>query len=312
MKFIKHLLDSVTQPGKYWKKISDLRCPDRYDSILVIGVIFYAIILSYLSLLRYDTFQLEYDLAIFNQAFWNTAMNGELLTNSLEQFAHNMAIGSHLGVHFSPILFSLIPFYIVSPKPETLLIAQSTLLALGAIPIYLCGREILGKGAGCIVAILYLIYPPLHGVNLYDFHEVAFLPVLLGFALWGFVSGRRNLMLVFGLLSLCVKEDVSLIVFMIGLVGFYQTWREPLKQRWQYIVLMIIAILTLLTFFLVIQPYFIPSGSSVGSGFLDQYMNPLNMISQHTSYRIDYFLMTFAPLVFVPLVAPEIILIAIP
>ena len=275
-------------------------------------VLLYAMSLSSLSLLRYNTFQLEYDLAVFNQAFWNMVVNGELMTNSLEQLAHNMAVGSHIGVHFSPILFSLIPFYALLPGPHILLIAQSVLLALGAVPIYLCARELLGKGSGCIVAVLYLIYPPLHGVNLYDFHEVAFLPMLLGFALWGLISGRRNLMLIFGLLSLCVKEDVSLIVFMIGLVGLYQTRGESVKHRWHFFVLMGMAVLSFIVFFLVIQPFFIPSASSIGSGFLNQYINPVATATQHSSYRIDYVLQTFGPLLFIPLAAPEIILIGIP
>jgi uncharacterized membrane protein len=312
MKPIKGTPGVHAQVHKSRNCLSGLRTPDRYDGLLAIGVILYAVIFSYLSLFRYNTFQLEYDLAVFNQALWNTVMHGELLTNSLEQVAHSMAIGSHMGVHFSPILFSLVPFYLISPSSHTLLIAQSVLLALGAVPIYFCGREILGKGAGCIIAFTYLIYPPLHGVNLYDFHEVAFLPVLMGFVLWGYVSGKRNMMLLFALLALLVKEDVSIIIFMIGLVGMYQTRNESLSSRWHFLVLMIMSVLTLLIFFLVIHPYFIPSAPIGSSGFLQQYMDPVHSATQHSSYRFDYILKAFTPLLFVPLLAPELLLISIP
>ncbi|MDD1729273.1 MAG: DUF2079 domain-containing protein [Methanospirillum sp.] len=284
---------------------SDLRCPDICDAIVAIGIAIYVLFFTYLSLFQYNTFQLEYDLAVFNQAFWNTVMNGELLTNSLTQ-------SSQFGIHFSPILLTLVPVYALFPGPQTLLIAQCILLGLGAIPIYLCGKEMIGKEAGCLIGLAYLLYPSVHGVNLYDFHEVAFLPFLLGMTLWGFITRRRNVLLLFGLLSLFVKEDVSLILIMIGLIGLYQTRTNQDSERWPYLVLIVLSLCDLILFLSIIRPIFASSSVVVQSGFLPQYLDPVNTLSQHNGNRIMYVLMTFIPLLFTPLGAPEICAISIP
>lgn len=292
---------------RYLRSLSDYRKIDRYDLLIIFGISLYVSILSYLSILKLNTFQSEYDLAVFNQALWNTAMHGELLTNALEY-------GSHFSVHFSPILFTLVPIYGLFPEPVTLLIIQSILLSLGAVPVYLCGREILGKEAGCIVGFSYLLYPSLHGVNLYDFHEIAFLPLLLGMAFWGFLSGRKNLVLIFGIMALLVKEDVSLLTGMMGLIGLYQTRTYSITDRWQYIVLLVLSFLSLSVFLLIIKPFFASFGAGTAPEFLSQYVDPLNTVMKHNSYtiRLEYIIKSFAPLLFVPLLAPELLLISGP
>lgn len=263
---------------------------------------------------------MEFDLAVFNQAFWNTVSNGELFTNSLDlvnyhqlgaQAVSSLSSPSHFGLHFSPILCTLVPFYILSPSPTILLIAQSILLALGAIPVYLCGRDLLGRAPGCAMGLLYLIYPSLHGVNLHDFHEVAFLPFLLGMALWGLLTGKRNILLIFSLLSLLVKEDVSLIIGMIGLIGLYQTRKKPVSERWQYILLILMAIGTLALFYGIIRPLFTPS-SFIESGFLPQYFDLGTAFSHYNEGRITYLLMIFLPLLFLPFGAPGTLAISVP
>lgn len=288
-----------------WNPFRSVCVLDRFDAILIIGILAYSLILSYISLYRYNSFELEYDLAIFHQSFWNTITGGGLLVNSLEG-------GSHFGVHFSPILLSLVPFYILAPGPQTLLIAQSILLSLGAIPIYLFGRNILGKESGCIMGLLFLIYPGIHGVNLYDFHEVAFLPFLLGMSLWAFLTGKKNYMLLFCLFSLLIKEDVCLIILMMGILGLYQTRKEPVSDRWHYIILIATSVGILVTYLMVIRPLFITSGSAMASGFLPQYMNVISNLSQFTGNRISYLLMIFLPLLFLPFGSPGIFAISIP
>lgn len=278
---------------------------DRYDGLIILGMILYSAILSYLSIFRYYSFQLEEDLALFHQAIYNTLTGGGFLENSLEG-------GSHFGVHFSPILFSLVPFYALSQQPQTLLIAQSVLLSLGAIPIYLLGRELLGKKPGVIIGLLYLIYPGVHGVNLYDFHEIAFLPFFVGMALWSFLTGRKNILLIFGLLSLLIKEDVALIILMIGLLGLYQTQKEQISDRWQYVVLTASSIGILIVFHLIIRVIFMTYGTGHEPGFLLQYLDPIASLSQNNGDRFVYLLMLLLPLLFLSLGSPEVLAVGIP
>src|SRR5439155_26752515 len=49
--------------------------------------------------------------------------------------------GTPLAVHFSPVLFLLLPIYAVFPSPVTLLVLKTIAVALGAFPVYLMGRR---------------------------------------------------------------------------------------------------------------------------------------------------------------------------
>ena len=68
-------------------------------------IIAYLVIFGVVTSLRHYSFQTQtWDLAAFDQSFWNAA-HGRGLVNNLEQ-VHN-----HLGLHMSPLLFALVPGY---------------------------------------------------------------------------------------------------------------------------------------------------------------------------------------------------------
>lgn len=292
----------------FFRKIGHIinnRRPDLYDILIILGILLYSLFFSYLSVFKYNVFHLEVDLAIFNQAFWTTIFYGDFFYSSLVG-------GSQFIVHFSPILFSLLPFYYLFPTPQTLLIAQSILLSLGAIPVYLCGREILDRNLGCLLGLLYLLYPSLHGVNLYDFHELAFIPFLLGMAIMGFTTDKKGLMLLFGFLSLLVKEDISPLIIMMGIAGLCMTRTRPVRERWHYIALIIMGLCTLSLFFGVVRPLLIPVGTEMQYPFLSQYTTPLTSLSTLNDYRISYLAKMFTPLLFLPFLSPQIFVVSIP
>jgi uncharacterized membrane protein len=86
--------------------------------------------------------------------------------------------GSFFGVHLSPILFLILPFYWIIPATETSLVLQSFIVALAAIPIYRLAKENAGgRIVGLVFALAYLMYPAIHFVNRYDFHVQVFLPL---------------------------------------------------------------------------------------------------------------------------------------
>lgn len=119
---------------------------------------------------------------------------------------------SYFGDHFSPVYLLLLPFYFVFPDPQTLLIAQTLALALGVIPIYLLARTKLPVGAlriGWVAA--YFLFLPVAFVNLYDFHELAFVVLPLGFAIY-FLERRRVGWFALSLLAtFLVKEELPLV-----------------------------------------------------------------------------------------------------
>lgn len=177
---------------------------------LLIGV--YVAVLGTLAILRQYNFQTQtWDMGAFEQTFWNT-VHGRVMQNNLEE------VRNHLGVHMSPWLFALVPGYALFQSPYYLLIVQTLALALGAWPLYLLALRVLGsKKWALLIAAVYLLYPPLHWVNLFDFHEIAFFVPLLLAALYFIEMEKWLWAALFLALSASVEENAILAVMFVGL-----------------------------------------------------------------------------------------------
>ncbi|WP_181391826.1 DUF2079 domain-containing protein [Methanospirillum lacunae] len=254
---------------------------------------------------------MNHDLGIFSQALWSTVTEGTFFFNSLENTI-NAGVTSHFGVHTSPILAALLPVYALAPGVKTLLVVQSILLGLGAVPIYLTAKKILGNPGALIISLVYFLYPGLHGVNLTDFHEIAFLPLFLGFFLYACVLQRTRWIFLFGLLCLLIKEDVAVIILCASLYGVYVSRIQNRICFKTFLVLSIISAAWVIAAFFVIMPAFSPVHELISTTFISQYYQ----LGTHSDFdqmpRIIYFIELFGPLLFLPLLSPEILIISIP
>ena len=189
----------------------------------VLGLMILAYIWTYtVTSIHFYTIGLTYfDLAVFDQSFWN-ALRGTLFFNSLEGDI------SHFGRHFSPILYFLLPFYAVHPHPATLLTLQSIALGLAAAPLFLVARRRLGSSWFALtIAAAYLASPAVHDIDLVnEFHEVSFAIPILFTAFYAADTQRWRLYGILVLLALMVKEDIALAVAALGLyVAFIERQR---------------------------------------------------------------------------------------
>jgi uncharacterized membrane protein len=151
-----------------------------------------------------------YDLGIFENVLFTT-LQGRILHSPLEQ-------GSHLAVHFSPILLALVPAYALVPRTEVLLVAQSLLIGATAWPLFLVARHALRSStAALLIGLCFLAHPAVAGANLYDFHELAFGPVLFVSAFYFVLTERWIPCAVAVGLLLLVKEDMTFVVMLLGL-----------------------------------------------------------------------------------------------
>ncbi|HUU43611.1 MAG TPA: DUF2079 domain-containing protein, partial [Planctomycetota bacterium] len=184
---------------------------DRHGTLVVwvlMGV--YALVFSAMSLVKYSWFLYnDFDLAIFSQAAWTT-MRGSM---------HSSILGlNYLGSHMSLTMLLISPVYTVLPSPVTLLVIQSVVLSLGALPVYRLARRELKNGFVAVsFAALYLMYPALGYTNLYEFHPVTLATTTLLYTFYYLWVGRFGLMVLFAMLSLMAKENVGAVVFMMGL-----------------------------------------------------------------------------------------------
>lgn len=137
--------------------------------------------------------------------------------------------GAHftlLADHWSPALALLAPLYWIHDGPVTLLLAQGVLFALAIPPLWAYTRRRLGPGAAYFVCVAYALSLPVMAAVVFDFHEVAFVPVLTAVMVERFDKGKCWHGVLAAVALLLVKEDMGLLVAGFG-VYLLLTRRRP-------------------------------------------------------------------------------------
>ena len=211
----------LTQTKRVLSKVrfavsSRLSSLERSDYVVAAAVVVYGIVFSYFTLLKSYDFTSYSDLGIFGQAFHTTVFDGKLFFATLEQWM--VPSGFFFGVHFSPILFTLLPIYVLYPSPESLLVSQSFLLALAAVPLYQLSASILkSKKSACVIAVSYLLYSPLQGANWFDFHPQLFIPLMIFSTYYFWIKKSWIVYFVCVMFSLMIEEHLVYIIFLLAL-----------------------------------------------------------------------------------------------
>lgn len=158
-----------------------------------------------------------FDLGIFAQMYEYMATDLTLNT-TLER---NVLL-SHFEVHFSPIYYVLLPFYMIFRSVEFLLTAQAVICFSGIIPLLLlCRRWKYSETLTLVLSLVFLLFPAFSGGLFYDFHENAFLVPLLLWALYFLEKNSTVGIMVCALLILCVKEDAGLYVVFVAMYALF-------------------------------------------------------------------------------------------
>ncbi len=198
--------------------------PSIPTTLLILAVVAYAATFSYLTIERYAAFEARaLDMGNLNQAIWNTAHgNWFHLTNQ-------PGTVNRLSLHVEPILLPIALVYKLYPYPPTLLVIQAVIVALGAIPLYALARHSLHHAwAALAFALVYLLNPTLQAANWLEFHPVTLAPTFLLAALYALFTDRRGMFALFALLAASCKEEIALLVFMMGAY----LWLVRGRARW--------------------------------------------------------------------------------
>ena len=311
---------------------------DVGKALVLTAICIYSIAFSYYTIMRHYSFRSDaWDLGIFSQVLYST-INGKIFYYNVEPYFNPSH--SFLGIHFSPILFLLVPFYAIFPKPETLLVAQSVILALAAYPLYLYSFvKTKSKTLSLAVSVAYLLNPLIQGVNWYDFHPQAFLP-LFYFSMLYFLERKRTLSyLIFLLLSLCVLEQISIINIFLAISLFLMYYKNIIKCLKNKNIIDMYFIVPCLT--LIISIYWL-----IMSNAIIRYFNPnpplylkglgtfgilgaretsevplfifahpskaLKALNYDYYLKTTYVILSFTPLAFTSLLSPTLLIPAIP
>ena len=154
-----------------------------------------------------------FDLGIFAQMY--EYMAADLTQNTTLE--RNVLL-SHFEVHFSPVYYLLLPFYMIFRSVEFLLTAQAVVCFSGIIPLLLlCKRWKYSETVTLVISLTFLLFPAFSGGLFYDFHENAFLVPLLLWLLYFLEKNSTVGIMVCALLILCVKEDAGLYVVFVAM-----------------------------------------------------------------------------------------------
>jgi len=190
----------------------NLRIKNFAPFILWGAIIIFIIFYTRLCFLRFEAgLSNLFDLGNMEQAVWGT-LHGYFLRSTTG------ALSTRLEAHTDLFLIFLVPFYALWQSPKLLLLVQVIIAGTGAFPLYLIAKKLLKSPlAGLVFAFAYLVSPILGAALLYDFHAITLVSSFLFFAFYFLLEKRYLPYFIFILLALTCKEEVSLLIFLLGI-----------------------------------------------------------------------------------------------
>ncbi|MCS6801628.1 MAG: DUF2079 domain-containing protein [Chloroflexota bacterium] len=270
-----------------------------------------------------------YDLAIFDQAIYNTAVGRPYAVSiKIDDLANPILLGDH----FSPAIALLAPLTWVWNDVRAILVAQSLLLAAGALPVYRVARWLTQSPLlPPALVVGYFLTPTLQHTVLYDFHEVALAVPALAFAAEALVRRRRRALVLWLSGALLCKEEIAFVAAGFGatlLLSGLLSFRHPRAARQD--IALGAAIVTaaiawaILTIGLLI-PWFEGSGAYT---YVSRYetlgRSPDEIVRTALTrpdlvlalvlqpVKLEFVLSFFAPFAFLPVLAPTLLVLTLP
>ncbi|MEM7131349.1 MAG: DUF2079 domain-containing protein [Chloroflexota bacterium] len=184
--------------------------------LLFLAVIGYALYFIWLTFLRFDAFEARaLDLGNFDQAIWNTSQGRWFHLTNQE------GIVNRLSLHVEPILIPISWLYWIYSSPKTLLFLQSVVVSLGALFVYgLAHIELKNGWLSLIFAGSFLLNPSIQAANWLEFHGLTLAPTFLLAAFYFLRTKQNTLFILSAILAASCKEEIALLVLMMGLYAF--------------------------------------------------------------------------------------------
>jgi uncharacterized membrane protein len=253
-----------------------------------------------------------YDMGLYDQGIWLLSRFHEpfVTIRGLNFFAH----------HVNLITLLFVPAYWLGAGPHLLYLVETVWMAAGAVPLWLLARDRLrSPWLALVVAACFLLYPSLEWINWWHFHPDALIITPLLFAWW--LAGRRR----WGwfaaavAVALACKEDAALAVTMLGLVlAVWGQRRAGLLTAAAGLGWFLLATRVVIPaagggagpFYQELFPGF---GDSVDAIVWNMVVHPSRLLELATmDDRLTYYWQVLAPVAFLPLAAPLVLLIGAP
>jgi uncharacterized membrane protein len=257
----------------------------------------------------------RFDLGNMVQAVWSTAHGRPLETTLL---SGEQAV--RLASHVDPILVLFAPAWLLWPSPLLLAFVQIGACALGALPVFWLGRRHLAsERAAGLLALAYLAYPWLVWTALDAMHPVTLAIPLFLYAIWFLDSDRLWAFAACAVLIAATGELMGLPLAALGL--WYWLARGHRRAglaiaacgfAWSLLALKVIVPI----FFGADSPfygYYTEVGGSPEGILRTLFTDPGTIASAlFSSENIAYVLLLGAPLGGLFLLAPGLVVVAVP
>jgi uncharacterized membrane protein len=196
--------------------------------LVALCLVFFALYTT-TALLRHRQFGTAgYDLGIFDQAVSRYA-HFQTPIVPLKGTGYNI-----FGDHFHPIIALGAPFYWIWDNPQTLLILQAGLISLSIPVVYAFTRRRTTAGASLAVGFGYAASWAFQTMVNFDFHEVAWGVPILALTIDALDRRDDKRLIAFSALLLLVREDMGILVLIIGGLRLVQGRDVRTLLRWHY------------------------------------------------------------------------------
>ncbi len=291
---------------------------------LLSGALFFGTIWSLAAVLRHWNFGTHFnDFGIYLNGLWNfTSGHGYLCAPCGDVLL--------MVDHQSPSFLVLAPLLKIFPYAETLLIVQSMGLALGGMAMYYLFRQYSSIGWGASLApLIYWAYLPIRNASYFNFHPEAIALSFLLCAIVGLQSTRsrdRILGMMAMIFAMGLKEAIPTVTFAIGMVWLLGA--GPLETRKFTRKLALPLMIGSFSLFY-LDLHWVPKlygfqnhhhqneyshfGNCIKDIILSPFLKP-GIFLDHifTKSRLIFLFWTLAPLAFLPLLNPLILITALP
>ena len=284
------------------------------------GVALYVALMGFIVVTRHVALRTHaFDLGQYLQIIWNISRGHGPASTLVPTYVVPDRMHAW-GDHFSPIFYALAPLQWIAPGPVSLLLAQTLGLAAGALAVFGFARRRIGDGPAAAFALLYLVNPSLHGINIRDIHPAAFAIPLVIAAAWAFDTRRYGWCALALVATLACREDAA-----VAVVGF-ALWLAVARGHWRVgagLAAVATAVLAFDTGWL--QPWFLGArhydhlnryrhlGDSLGQVLLSMAFRPWRWIGiVITPAKLVYLAAMLAPLGFLPLLGPRALVAVVP
>jgi uncharacterized membrane protein len=241
----------------------------------------------------------------FNAGVFDLGVSSSLLYSVFHQpFALYVSNQPALALN-KIIYFLLAPFFNIYPDPRVLLVFQSFFIPLSIFPLYDIAKHVFkDEYISIFIAITYLFYYPMGGVNWFDFHFMALVPALFLFGFYFLLKQKYWISAVF----LVLAEISDFLVPLVGIILSIVLFFTKDKKQHKFSIFMLI-FSTLL--FAMIVLYF-------GASYLFYWANyksiPYYFLMINASWQLKalFLIYMFSPLLFIPILDKKYVYLIIP